>query len=144
MGKSVSKEAVRAWAGLIRAEQTLLLKVERDLAAAALPPLDWYDVLLELDRAEDGRLRHRELHPRLLLAKYNLSRLIDRMAAQDLVRREPCEDDARGADIVITQKGRALRRRIWPVYEAAIDRHFASRLARRDIELLGEVFGKLR
>jgi DNA-binding MarR family transcriptional regulator len=136
MGNAVSKEAVRAWARLIRVEQALLQRVEKDIKSAGLPPLEWYDVLLELDRADDGRLRHRELHPRLLLAKYNLSRLIDRMEAEGLVRREPCEDDARGADIAITRKGRALRRRMWPVYEAAIDRHFASKLSQVDVGVL--------
>jgi DNA-binding MarR family transcriptional regulator len=136
MKKVPSKEAVRAWARLLRAQQLLLQKVEQDLKAAHLPALEWYDVLLELDRAENGRLRHRELHPRLLLAKYNLSRLIDRMEGEGLVRREPSPEDARGADIAITEKGRTLRRKMWPVYEAAIGRHFASRLKAEEIERL--------
>jgi DNA-binding MarR family transcriptional regulator len=143
MKDPVSAEAVRAWARLIRVEQALLQKVEQDLKAADLPPLDWYDVLLELDRAEDGRLRHRDLHPRLLLAKYNLSRLIDRLEDAGLVRREPSADDARGADIAITAKGRELRRRMWPIYAAAIDRHFASRLSERQIEQLSRILQAL-
>jgi len=143
MTDSVSGEAVQAWAWLIRVEQALVQKVEQDLKAAGLPPLDWYDVLLELDRAEDGRLRHRDLHPRLLLAKYNLSRLIDRLEAAGLVHREPSADDARGADIAITAKGRDLRRRMWPAYAAAIDRHFASRLSARQIAQLGRALEAL-
>jgi len=143
MKESVSAEAVSAWARLIRVEQALLQKVEQDLKDADLPPLDWYDVLLELDRAEDGRLRHRDLHPRLLLAKYNLSRLIDRLEAAGLVHREPSADDARGADIAITAKGRELRRRMWPIYAAAIDRHFASRLSERQIGQLSRVLEAL-
>jgi DNA-binding MarR family transcriptional regulator len=143
MAKPVSQEAVRAWAQLIRVEQSLLRKVELELEEAGLPSLDWYDVLLELDRAENDGLRHRQLHPRLLLAKYNLSRLIDRMSAAGLVRREPCEEDARGAKIVITSAGRRLRRRMWPVYEAAIGRHFAHRLTDRQIAALGDAFAAL-
>ncbi|HUL10464.1 MAG TPA: MarR family winged helix-turn-helix transcriptional regulator [Candidatus Acidoferrum sp.] len=143
MKESVSAEAVSAWARLIRVEQALLQKVEQDLKDADLPPLDWYDVLLELDRAADGRLRHRDLHPRLLLAKYNLSRLIDRLEAAGLVRREPSADDARGADIAITAKGRELRRRMWPIYAAAIDRHFASRLSERHIGQLDRILQAL-
>lgn len=139
MSPPLPKEAIQAWARLIRVEQHLLAKVEGDLKAAKLPPLDWYDVLLELDRAERGRLRHRALHANLLLAKYNLSRLIDRMEAAGVVRREPCADDARGAEIAITPKGRALRQRMWPVYEAAIDRHFASRLAPGAVQRLNRL-----
>lgn len=144
MSRKLPKETVQAWARLIRVEQTLLAKVEQELKAADLPPLDWYDVLLELDREADGRLRHRDLYPRLLVAKYNLSRLIDRMEAAGLVCSEACADDARGAVIAITAKGRALRKRMWPIYEAAIDRHFASRLSDGDIALLGRVLEALR
>lgn len=143
MSKPPAKDAVRTWAQFVQVSQTLLEKVDRDLKAAELPSLDWYDVLLELDRAERGCLRYRELHAHLLLAKYNLSRLIDRMETAGLVRRQRCKDDARGADIVITEKGRTLRMRMWPVYEAAIDRHFASRLGKREIELLGRALQSL-
>ena len=74
-----SEETVTAWARLVRAEQTVLGRIEAALKAADLPPLSWYDVLLELGRAEDGRLRPLELERRTLLAQYNASRLIDRM-----------------------------------------------------------------
>lgn len=144
MGKRPSDAAVEAWVRLVRTEQALLQKVERDLEAAGLPPLEWYDVLLELERAEGGRLRHRELHPRLLVAKYNLSRLIDRLEDKGLVRREPVEGDARGAYIAITDEGRALRGRMWPAYAAAIDRHFADRLDASDIALLNGILLRLR
>jgi DNA-binding MarR family transcriptional regulator len=144
MRKRPSDAAVEAWVRLVRTEQALLQKVERDLEAAGLPSLEWYDVLLELERAEEGRLRHRELHPRLLVAKYNLSRLIDRLEGRGLVRREPVEGDARGAHIAITDEGRALRRRMWPAYAAAIERHFAGRLDASDISLLNGILQRLR
>jgi hypothetical protein len=52
----------------------LLDRIEGDLKLARLPPLLWYDVLLELVREPGERLRHRDLHRRMLLAKYNLQR----------------------------------------------------------------------
>src|SRR5262249_13803522 len=124
MRRTPAIAAVRVWARFIRVEQGLLEKVEADLKAADLPPLVWYDVLLELVRAPEGRLRHRDLHGRTLLAKYNLSRLIDRMSEQGLVVRAPVEDDARGAFIGVTEAGRRLQQRIWPVYRRAIAKHF--------------------
>jgi DNA-binding MarR family transcriptional regulator len=144
MRKRPSDAAVLAWVQLVRTEQALLQKVESDLEAAGLPPLEWYDVLLELERAEGRRLRHRELHPRLLVAKYNLSRLIDRLEAKGLVRREPVEGDARGAHIAITEEGLALRRRMWPTYATAIERHFAGRLDAEDVARLSQILQRLR
>ncbi|MFX8141405.1 helix-turn-helix domain-containing protein, partial [Acinetobacter baumannii] len=85
--------------------------------AAGLPKLEWYDVLLELERG--GPLRPRDLQARLLFAQYNLSRLLDRMVAAGLVGREACPDDHRGALIAITDTGRKLRKRMWLTYGPA-------------------------
>ena len=144
MALRLASDSIRVWARFIRVEQQLLDKVEDDLKASGLPPLVWYDVLLELTRSVGGRLRHKQLHARMLLAKYNLSRLIDRMTAEGLVTREPVDDDARGASINLSDAGRAMQKRMWPVYQRAISRHFARRLDRAETEALGEILGKLQ
>src|SRR5262245_60789936 len=143
MASNLSPEAVDAWARLLRVERKLLEAVEADLKAAGLPPLVWYDVVLELARAPDGRLRHRDLQARVLLAKYNLSRLIDRMAGDGLVTRAPVQEDARGAYIAITESGRRLQKRMWPAYAKSIARHFAAQLEERDLAELDRVLAKL-
>src|SRR5215472_11241880 len=86
MGGYPSEVAVRAWARLTRAQHQALTAVEQALSAAKLPPLAWYDVPLELERA-GGSLRPFELEREMLLAQYNLSRLIDRMEKAGYVER---------------------------------------------------------
>ena len=51
-----SEPIVRAWARLTKAQRRALASIEQALGAAKLPPLAWYDVLLELERA-GGSLR---------------------------------------------------------------------------------------
>jgi len=143
MPKKLPRAALNVWARFIRAEQRLLAAVESDLKAAGLPPLLWYDVILELTRAPLGRLRHRDLQVQVLLAKYNLSRLIDRMADDGLVSRVPVQEDARGAYIAVTESGRRLGKRMWPVYARSIARHFAARLDEGDLIELDRVLAKL-
>lgn len=137
--------AIVAWARLQRGAARALAGVERDLAASGLPPLARYDVLLELRRAQEAgeRLRQRDLAARLLLAGYSLSRLLDRMAADGQVARVPCDEDGRGAYVEITADGLDLQRRMWPVYAAAIRRHFADRYAKSEIDSLGALLGRL-
>lgn len=144
MRKSLTPAAIQAWAQFIRVEQLLLGKVESDLKAADLPPLVWYDVLLELARTEDGRLRHKDLHSRMLLAKHNLSRLIDRMEAKGLVSRQSVDGDARGAFIAVSDRGRQMQRRMWPVYARAIQHYFARHLDESDVERVGAILAKLQ
>lgn len=144
MSAKLNDTTIRAWAGLMRAQQRLLERVEAELKQAALPPLGWYDVLLELHRAPGGRLRQFELGERVLLSKYNLSRLLDRLEQEGLVRREACREDRRGAHVVITREGKALVRRMWPVYESAIERYFARHLSAAEAQSLAALMQRLQ
>jgi len=143
MLRNPSDSVVRAWARLIRAREALVAAVERDLKAAGLPPLAWYDVLLEVSRAADGRLRPFEIEKETLLAQYNLSRLLDRLEREGLIRREPCEDDARGQWVVITEKGRAAQARAWKVYARSIQHHSGERLDDKSAAVLAGLLGRL-
>lgn len=138
---SCTETAERAWTQLIRAHRSALCSVERALRAADLPPLEWYDVLLELERG--GPLRPRDLQERLLLAQYNLSRLLDRMEIDGLVTRERCSDDARCQWIRATAAGETLRLRMWPIYAEAIRTALEERLTKAQATQLGDLLGKL-
>lgn len=143
MSRNPSDAAVKAWIGLMRAREAVLGAIERDLKAADCPPLAWYDVLLETERAGKDGLRPFELERAMLLAQYNLSRLVDRMVAAGYLARRPCADDGRGHLIAITEAGRAMRRRMWPVYARAIEAAVGRRLSTRQASTLGELLGHL-
>lgn len=123
-----SRETQQAWARLVRAAEYARTLVERDLKAAGFPPLAWYDVLLELGREPEGALRPVEIERRILMAQYNMSRLLDRLVREGLVSREACAEDGRGSLVRLSDKGRDLRAAMWPVYAAAIQRHVGDRL----------------
>ena len=138
-----SDTAVRAWARLMTAQQLALSAIERDLKAAGLPPLAWYDVLLELERAAGPGLRPFELERAMLITQYNLSRLVVRIEQAGYVERRPCEEDGRGHRIAITDHGKALRRRMWPVYARAIESALGRHLSPRQAEALDDLLGRL-
>jgi DNA-binding MarR family transcriptional regulator len=143
MKNTPSDSTVRAWARLMKVQQKALREIEKALAKAKLPPLAWYDVLLELERAGDKGLRPFVLEREMLLAQYNLSRLIDRMEKAGYVERRACEDDGRGQVVAITASGKSIRRRMWPVYSQAIQTFFGNPLLESEIGTLDGVLGKL-
>lgn len=143
MSRQLSDAATKAWTRLIRARDIVVAAVESDLKAAGLPPLAWYDVLLELARAPDGRLRPFEIEKKTLLAQYNLSRLLDRLEKEGVVGREPYEEDARGQWVVITDKGRALQSRTWKVYARSIQKHVGEKLDDKAAATLADLLGRL-
>ncbi|CAN5139832.1 MarR family winged helix-turn-helix transcriptional regulator [soil metagenome] len=103
-----------AWVRLIRAQTRVVSNVEAALKAKGYPPLAWYDVLLELSRNGGRKLRPVELEKELLVAQYNLSRLIDRMEEAGLLAREPCDGDGRGPLVALTPRGKVMQKQMWP------------------------------
>lgn len=143
MTSKPSETIVRIWARLTKAQQRALVVIEGDLKAAGLPPLAWYDALLELERSGDGGLRPFELQRAMLLEQYNLSRLIDRIEQAGYVERRACAEDGRGQQIAITDRGKAIRRKMWPVYARAIQSAVGGHLSGAQAEALDVLLGRL-
>lgn len=136
-------KSIQAWARLLRSHKVLLEKTEQALKRHRLPPLIWYDVLLELHRVGSEGLKQYQISELILLSKHNLTRLLDRMEAQGLVERLSCAHDARSNIIVITEKGEKLRASMWPVYSRAIRENFSEKLSSSDIDSLMKLLKKL-
>jgi DNA-binding MarR family transcriptional regulator len=141
----MSKDAdskLHAWAVLLGAHATLVEKIETALTAAKLPPLGWYDVLWELEKAEGRKLRMHELAQRVVLSRSNLTRLADRLEAAGLIRRVDTTHDRRGYDCVITRAGLAVRGKMWPAYKAQIERLFSSHVTGEEARAIGGALGR--
>ena len=138
-----SKSVVDAWIALNRAQRYVFEAIESELKSSGLPPLAWYDVLLELWREPGGRLRQSDLEYKMLFPQYGISRLVDRLEREKLVRRVRCTDDARAYWVAISDKGLALRQRMWPQYAAAIQRHLGEKLSDQEACGIAEGLRKL-
>ena len=138
-----SDTVVHAWARLLKAPQVALGQVEAALKRARLPPLAWYDVLLEVERVGAAGVRPFELERAMLLAQYNLSRLLDRIERAGYIERRACPQDRRGQVVQLTASGKALRRRMWPVYASAIEAAVGRHLSGQDAATLDRVLGDL-
>jgi DNA-binding MarR family transcriptional regulator len=132
-----------AWARLLKASAKLLGQVERDLKEAGLPPLAWYDALLELHRARPDGLRPGDLETEMLLPQYNVSRLVDRLEAAGYAVRRPHPQDGRGQVLQITDAGTSLVKRMWKVYGRTISGNFALKLSEGEAKRLAGLLQRL-
>lgn len=143
MNKKLTEEATQAWIQLHHAHRRLLESVEKSLKDAGLPPLGWYDVLLELHREKSAGLRQYEIGEKILLSKHNLSRLIDRLEKNKLVTRHACKEDGRGTKIRITDEGVKVMKKIWPVYSRSIQENFGVKLVSSEFLELQKMLKKV-
>jgi len=137
-----SDPVVRAFVRLVRAQRCVVLGIERAVKDAGFPPIEWYDVLWELER--EGPSRPRDVQGRLLFPQSNLSRLLDRMETAGLVERDSCEEDGRGQIVRITEAGKNLRRRMWKAHAAAIQALIGDQLSDREAGQLAGLLDRLR
>jgi DNA-binding MarR family transcriptional regulator len=133
-----------AWRAFLNAHAASLERTEQALAASALPPLSWYDALWPLYRTPGRKLRMGDLSEQVAtISRSGLTRLIDRLEAAGLVRREPTPEDRRGTVVAITREGASLLRRMWPVYAAEIRRSFVDVLEEEDARALRDILGRI-
>jgi DNA-binding MarR family transcriptional regulator len=124
MSAHVKEPHLSAWRSLLNAHASVVARIEHALAEANLPPLAWYDVLWAVRRAPDRRIRMAQLAQSLTISRGGITKLVDRLAAAELLRREPAADDGRGCLAVLTEAGEEMLRRMWPVYAGVLQETF--------------------
>ena len=134
---------VGVWRSFLRAHATVVRELERELVAGTAMPLGWYDVLLQLVEAPGRRLRMAELADRVLLSRSGLTRLVDRLQAEGLVRREPSPDDARGTFTVLTVEGFQRLRRAAPVHLRGVQQHWLGHFSDDELRELGALLARV-
>lgn len=134
---------MRAWRSFLEAHKYLMDTLGRELDERDLP-LTWYDVLVQLNEAEDHRLRMSELAEAILVSRSGLTRLVDRMTAEDLVERIACPDDGRGTFVGLTAKGKHSLERAAPGHLRGIQEHFGRHLTDEEARALHSVFERIR
>src|SRR5262245_20938942 len=144
MGGVLDNEGLAAWEAFVFAHAAAVGRIEREFAAAGVVSLTWYDVLTALTAAPGHRLRLQDLADEVVLSRSGLTRLVDRIEAAGLIRREPCETDRRGTYAVLTSAGEEAVAKAWPVYARGVARHFADRLTGEEKRALAAALRRVR
>ena len=132
-----------AWTGMLRANARVLRRLDRELEDECGLSLAQYDVLVQLARAPERRLRMTDLAEQVILSRSGLTRLVDRLASLGLVERRSCESDARVTYAVLTRAGLARLRTAAVVHLRGVREHVTSRLDVRQQEALAEAMARL-
>jgi DNA-binding MarR family transcriptional regulator len=139
----LNEEELAAWRGMLRAHAELTKELDAELAREHNLPLSSYEVLLYLADAPDGRMRMAELADSVLLSRSGLTRLVDRLQREGLLKRERCESDARGYFAEITPKGRRLFDAARRTHLDGVRARFLSRFSRDELRAMGALWQKL-
>ena len=131
------------WRSWLSLGATLPAVLHRELQADAGLSLPDFDVLVQLTEADAGRLRVSDLAAALGWERSRLSHHVARMQRRDLVAREECADDGRGAFVVVTRQGRAAIAAAAPHHVRTVRRVFLDPLEEADVVELSRLVGLL-
>jgi DNA-binding MarR family transcriptional regulator len=127
---------LETWRSFLVAHAQIRRQLERELQAEQSLGLGEYEVLLLLARAEDRQLRMSELADRLVLSRSGVTRLVDRLEAEQLVERTSCETDRRGSWATLTDAGHLRLRRAAPTHLRGVGEHFLDRIPPEELDAL--------
>jgi MarR family transcriptional regulator, 2-MHQ and catechol-resistance regulon repressor len=108
-----------------------------------LSPVE-FEVLMRLARSPDRRLRMTDLAGQTSLSTSGVTRVVDRMDRDGLVRREACASDRRSSYAVITDAGLHRLDQVLPGHLELIEKWFISRLTPAQLDGLLEALRVLR
>ena len=131
-----------AWLALIRTHARLWDQVEARMRRDSGLTMPRYDVLMHLEMA-GGRLGLTDLAGAIVLSPSGLSKLLDRMEASGLLRREADPHDARSTFATITPRGKTLVRKARQGHHAWLQQLFGDALDDRDLADLTRVMDRI-
>jgi DNA-binding MarR family transcriptional regulator len=136
------RRGLPAWQALLQAHATLARQLKTDLVQRTGLDLDDFDVLAQLAKA-GGALRMTELATRAFASRSGLTRRVDGLVEQGLVRRTTPETDARGVVVALTEAGLARLTETVQVHLHAVAELFASKLDDEELTVLERALTKV-
>lgn len=131
---------MHAAVSLIHAQQVVTSAIGRALKPVGLS-FARYEVLMLLSFSRTGALPITKVGQRLLVHPTGITKLVDKLEANELVRREDNPVDRRGTLVRLTPKGRRVGRR---ASRLLADVRFGADLPDDDLQQLIGLLGRLR
>jgi DNA-binding MarR family transcriptional regulator len=136
MSGHLSKEEDAAYQALMRVVFALPRAVTADIVPVCGLGLSEYMVLETLSNAPNRQLRVKEFVSACGLSLSGVSRIIDRLDREGLIRRVRSQEDGRGTVAVLTDAGQASLEQVYLVHLTSIRRHIFQHLGAVDLARL--------
>jgi DNA-binding MarR family transcriptional regulator len=119
-GQPVSKQRLRLWIRLLRTARAIEAKLRERLRVEFATTLPQFDVMAALARKSTG-MTMTELSRFLMVSNGNVTGIIDRLVADNLVLRRAPAEDRRAIVVRLTPKGTSQFSQIAKVHEGWVD-----------------------
>lgn len=138
-----SDDELAAWHGMLTLYSRIMRDLDRGLIESHGISVREFDVLITLFNAPDYRLRMSDLADRIMLTPSGLSRLVDRLERERLVKRQVDKVDARSVHTVLTDAGLARLDEARATHNSVIRSHYTDRLSQAELHDVGSLWQRV-
>jgi DNA-binding MarR family transcriptional regulator len=135
--------ALRAWTSLVRAHAVTGHELKAQLQAEHGLTGHDYEALYLLARADGQRMKRVDLAERLMLTPSGVTRLLEGLEEEGLVKREQCETDLRISYAALTDAGLEKLEQASCGHEGSVRSVLERNLSKAEIEQLVSLLEKL-
>jgi len=136
------KDELRLWLRLLTCTTLIEGEVRRRLRERFDVTLPRFDLMAQLDRAEEG-MTLGELSRRMMVTNGNVTGLAERLVAEGALTRKQVANDRRAHMVRLTDKGRRQFRKMAEEHEGWIADLFSG-LTQKEVEALLALLGKAK
>jgi DNA-binding MarR family transcriptional regulator len=124
---------IRTWIRFLVTHSAITRELEARLMGAHGLTLSDYDVLVQLARAPERKLRNIDLAKAVVLTRSGVTRLVDGLEKDGLVCRSSCPSDRRGTLVELTAAGFSLLRSATSTHVEGVRELFVERLGEEGV-----------
>jgi len=136
-------EKVQLFGLLLETNARLSKSLGLELEKSCDLPLPWFEVLLQLRKSPDGRLKMNEIADAIVHSTGGTTRLIDRLEEAGLTERQNCPDDRRAIHVAITSLGNKKLDKALEVHLTYLDERLGTTLTKSERTSLSALLNKL-
>lgn len=129
----------KAWRAYLDMNARLSARLNREMQEGSGLSIADFSVLVELSEHVDARMRVLELARALRWEKSRLSHQLTRMQQRGLVERSDCDEDRRGAFVVLTGSGRDAVETAAPRHVESVRRYVFDELTADQVDVLAAI-----
>jgi DNA-binding MarR family transcriptional regulator len=132
-------EEQKAWRAWLYSSLLLQDRLDRELQRETGISHAYYEILVQLSETPGRMLRMSELADRCLSSRSRLSHAVSRLEERGWVRRQVCEEDARGQLAILTDDGFEALEKAAPVHVESVRQHLFDQLSPAQVDALHDI-----
>lgn len=132
-----------SWRAYLHGARLLEVALDADLAAHGVS-MPEYEILSMLSEADGERMRMSALADLVVQSRSRMTHTAARLEGRGLVRREPSQEDGRGVELTLTDRGGETLERLSRVHIESVREHFVDLLTPTQFRNVGEAMAIVR